>query len=126
MQNPELVLVIGWCANMLFQKMETSMMASHSLSNGPCGLLQLHVYFYSNNHYLFDTILRCYFYQVARRSISCRATSLNMPKLWQWSRQRTLKVGRAEFLSRPKNVSPFGNQWNALRNSFAWSDSPVK
>lgn len=58
--------------------------------------------------------------------ISCRAPSLNMPKLWQWSGQRTPKVGRAEFLSRPKNVSPFGNQWNAPRDSFAWSDSPVK
>ncbi|GKE09299.1 hypothetical protein Tco_1412850, partial [Tanacetum coccineum] len=51
-----------------------------------------------------------------------------MPKVWQWSGQRTPKVGRVEFLSQPKNVSPFGNKWNAPSNSFAWSwsDSPVK
>nr|GEZ76523.1 transmembrane protein 194 [Tanacetum cinerariifolium] len=72
------------------------------------------------------TCLTLYYVATSIKWQDDQATSLNMPKLWQWSRQRTPKVGRAEFLSRPKNVSPFGNQWNAPRNSFAWSDSPVK
>lgn len=42
------------------------------------------------------------------------------PKRWQWSGQRTPKVGCAEFLRRPKKMSP----WSAPKNSFAWSDSP--
>ncbi|KAL7617022.1 hypothetical protein Lser_V15G02167 [Lactuca serriola] len=40
-------------------------------------------------------------------------------KLWERSGQRTPKIGRAEFLRRPKKISP----WNAPMNSFA---SPVK
>ncbi|KAI3512060.1 hypothetical protein L1887_19224 [Cichorium endivia] len=38
---------------------------------------------------------------------------------WGRSGQRTPKIGRAEFLSRPKKISP----WNVPRNSFA---TPVK
>ncbi|XP_024982700.1 uncharacterized protein LOC112519028 [Cynara cardunculus var. scolymus] len=48
------------------------------------------------------------------------------PKLWQRGGQRTPKIGRAEFLSRPKKTTPLRNPLNGPRNSFAWSDSPVK
>lgn len=72
------------------------------------------------------TCLTLYYVVTSIQWQDVEAPSLNMPKLWQWSGQRTPKVGRAEFLSRPKNVSPFRNQWNAPSNSFAWSDSPVK
>ncbi|KAJ0735815.1 putative NEMP family protein [Helianthus annuus] len=45
---------------------------------------------------------------------------------WRFNGQRTPKAGRAEFLSRPKKISPLGSPWNGPRNSFAWPDSPVK
>ncbi|KAK1426135.1 hypothetical protein QVD17_14804 [Tagetes erecta] len=45
---------------------------------------------------------------------------------WRFSRQRTPKAGRAEFLSRPKNISSLGSPWNSPKSSFLWSDSPVK
>nr|XP_043610849.1 uncharacterized protein LOC122582510 [Erigeron canadensis] len=53
-------------------------------------------------------------------------TSSRRLKLWQHSGQKTPKVGGAEFLSRPKKFSPLGSPWDGPRNSFAWSDSPVK
>ncbi|KVI00026.1 Transmembrane protein 194 [Cynara cardunculus var. scolymus] len=58
---------------------------------------------------------------------SIEAPSLSKkPKLWQRGGQRTPKIGRAEFLSRPKKTTPLRNPLNGPRNSFAWSDSPVK
>ncbi|XP_071720950.1 uncharacterized protein [Rutidosis leptorrhynchoides] len=48
------------------------------------------------------------------------------PNLWGLSGQRTPKVGRAEFLSRPKKFGPSVNMWNVPKNSFSWSNSPVR
>ncbi|KAJ9540470.1 hypothetical protein OSB04_026976 [Centaurea solstitialis] len=46
--------------------------------------------------------------------------------IWGWSKQTTPKHGHAESLSRSKKNTPSGSPWNGARNSFAWSNSPIK
>ncbi|KAJ9559103.1 hypothetical protein OSB04_013717 [Centaurea solstitialis] len=47
-------------------------------------------------------------------------------RVWQKGGQRTPKIGRAEFLSRPNKTTPLRNPLSGQRNSFAYSDSPVR